>query len=219
MLTFHRLGATARFIVLVVAAIVLPVTACAQDISDRLWSSISFEKDIYRNLTIEAEQQLRLEYLPVSFRKTFTELTINSRISPNLTLSGKYRLIITPDDGRADRISLCTKVKIPLGSWTFGYRLQGQREWEEADTEHLLRNRPTISYALRKSLRVYIEGELFQAMYATGFSPEKYRLTAGFNRTLSKRYTLKGYFRLQWDVTDDPVEIDRIIGIKNEFSF
>ena len=199
MLAFHRLGATARFIALVVAAIVPPVAACAQDISDLLWSSISFEKDIYRNLTIEAEQQLRLKYLPVSFRRTFTELTINSRISPSL--------------------SLCAKVKIPLGSWTLGYRLQGQREWERADTEHLLRNRPTISYALRKSLKVYVEGELFHAMYATGFSPEKYRLTAGFNRTLSKRYALKGYFRLQWDVTDDPIEIDRIIGIKNEFSF
>ncbi len=218
MLAFHRLGATARFIALVVAVIVPPVAACAQDISDLLWSSISFEKDIYRNLTIEAEQQLRLKYLPVSFRRTFTELTINSRISPSLTLSGKYRLIIT-SDGRCGRVSLCAKVKIPLGSWTLGYRLQGQREWERADTEHLLRNRPTISYALRKSLKVYVEGELFHAMYATGFSPEKYRLTAGFNRTLSKRYALKGYFRLQWDVTDDPIEIDRIIGIKNEFSF
>ncbi|WP_304232863.1 DUF2490 domain-containing protein [Jiulongibacter sediminis] len=163
-----------------------------------VWSKITAEANIVKNLELEVNAQARTSEIGTPFKSFLGEAGLKYDLPKGFSLAAFYRLIAEPDAEKlaADtyhrfygELKYKTKAFEPL---RIGYRLRYQQQFKD-DLDGLsldanyLRNKVEISTKLSKKIEPYLSADLF---YETGGDFDQLRYTLGTEYDISKKLVL-----------------------------
>ena len=167
----------------------------ADDFESR--NTISYGFKLPYSLKLDCEQSLRLSGKELSFKQTFTELTVSYEIIDDLSVIIPIRHAIF-DDKVKNRISLGGIYKIGMKPFKVKFKTRFQRTHEKnEDPDELYRNKLYAHYKLSKKLEPFFSYEVFHPTNSNDNSLNEYRLSFGIDFDLPGKRSLKLYYQFK----------------------
>ena len=184
----------------------------ADDFESR--NTISYGFKLPYSLKLDCEQSLRLSGKELSFKQTFTELTVSYEIIDDLSVIVPIRHAIF-DDKVKNRISLGGIYKIGMKPFKVKFKTRFQRTHEKnEDPDELYRNKLYAHYKLSKKLEPFFSYEVFHPANSNDNSLNEYRFSFGTDFDLPGKRSIKLYYQFKIeDLNKKNPEDFHIIGL------
>lgn len=167
----------------------------ADDFESR--NTISYGFKLPYSLKLDCEQSLRLSGKELSFKQTFTELTVSYEIIDDLSVIIPIRHAIF-DDKVKNRIGLGGIYKIGMKPFKVKFKTRFQRTHEKnEDPDELYRNKLYAHYKLSKKLEPFFSYEVFHPANSNDNSLNEYRFSFGTDFDLSGKRSIKLYYQFK----------------------
>ena len=167
----------------------------ADDFESR--NTISYGFKLPYSLKLDCEQSLRLSGKELSFKQTFTELTVSYEIIDDLSVIVPIRHAIF-DDKVKNRISLGGIYKIGMKPLKIKFKTRFQRTHEKnEDPDELYRNKLYAHYKLSKKLEPFFSYEVFHPANSNDNSLNEYRFSFGTDFDLPGKRSIKLYYQFK----------------------
>ena len=167
----------------------------ADDFESR--NTISYGFKLPYSLKLDCEQSLRLSGKELSFKQTFTELTVSYEIIEDLSVIVPIRHAIF-DDKVKNRISLGGIYKIGMKPFKVKFKTRFQRTHEKnEDPDELYRNKIYAHYKLSKKLEPFFSYEVFHPANSNDNSLNEYRFSFGTDFDLPGKRSIKLYYQFK----------------------
>ena len=167
----------------------------ADDFESR--NTISYGFKLPYSLKLDCEQSLRLSGKELSFKQTFTELTVSYEIIDDLSVVIPIRHAIF-DDKVKNRISLGGIYKIGMKPFKIKFKTRFQRTHEKnEDLDELYRNKLYVHYKLSKKLEPFFSYEVFHPANSNDNSLNEYRFSFGTDFDLPGKRSIKLYYQFK----------------------
>ena len=167
----------------------------ADDFESR--NTISYGFKLPYSLKLDCEQSLRLSGKELSFKQTFTELTVSYEIIDDLSVIIPIRHAIF-DDKVKNRIGLGGIYKIGMKPFKVKFKTRFQRTHEKnEDPDELYRNKIYAHYKLSKKLEPFFSYEVFHPANSNDNSLNEYRFSFGIDFDLPGKRSLKLYYQFK----------------------
>ena len=167
----------------------------ADDFESR--NTISYGFKLPYSLKLDCEQSLRLSGKELSFKQTFTELTVRFEIIDDLSVVIPIRHAIF-DDKVKNRISLGGIYKIGMKPFKVKFKTRFQRTHEKnEDPDELYRNKLYVHYKLSKKLEPFFSYEVFHPANSNDNSLNEYRFSFGTDFDLPGKRSIKLYYQFK----------------------
>ena len=161
----------------------------ADDFESR--NTISYGFKLPYSLKLDCEQSLRLSGKELSFKQTFTELTVSYEIIDDLSVIIPIRHAIFNDKVK-NRISLGGIYKIRMKPFKVKFKTRFQRAHEKnEDLDELYRNKLYVHYKLSKKLEPFFSYEVFHPANSNDNSLNEYRFSFGTDFDLPGKRSIK----------------------------
>ena len=188
----------------------------SQDEESELWAKMSFKEKINKNLFFSLEPGSRYNFDNFFFTKQFTDLSIEAQILkskigtisieiggrltkiPSQRTLGKRQYFTTNYTKKINQISLSLRSRLFFEQNVVNYN------------KKYFRNKLTIQYAQSKLIRPFLDGEYLSGLNSNNV--DKMRYSIGNSFKISKKRTLKIFYRLQ-NTIEDNVSKKRIFAI------
>jgi len=205
--------------------IYLPFVAFAQDSnavntkSDiELWESFSVDFKLANEFKVYIERQFRYYQELSRMKSHFTEIGARYRPIKWLGFRINYRFISRMGEKR-HRIDANVLQYFQLKSFQISNRSRLQKEFiENKDSETVFRNRLRVKFNQNKKFLPFVGGEIFLGL-ADNNDQNQFRLTAGAEWEMMKRFIISLLYHYQKDLLKDKSELTHIFKIKFTFSF
>ncbi|MCA6363180.1 MAG: DUF2490 domain-containing protein [Bacteroidetes bacterium] len=211
---------------------VIPAVAQHNDL--RSWNTFSINYDLTKKLTLNFDQELRLQDNLTRINQLYTNIGATYKLNKYVRVAGVYRFIARYKEdntfGLRNRFYGDLIVKLRPGRFTYVYRARLQYEWRGAGygkeygrvPEIYWRNLFKASYKVNDIVSPYLATEIrFQLQnpripYHNGF--DRSRFTGGVDLQVTKNSTFGVYYLLQkeWNVIDP--ETLHVIGLEYSIS-
>lgn len=187
-----------------------------QDEEFELWAKMSFKDKINKNLFFSLEPGSRYNFDNFFFTKQFSDLSIEAQILksqigtisieiggrltkiPNQRTLGKRQYFTTNYTKKINKINLSLRSRLFFEQNVVNYN------------KKYFRNKLTIQYTQSKLIRPFLDGEYLSGLNSNNV--DKMRFSIGNSLKISKKRTLKIFYRLQ-NTIEDNVNKKRIFGI------
>ena len=209
------------------------ITAQTEDLGS--WMTFSIDKNIFRKLDFNFDQELRLKNNFSTINLYYTNLGLSYKFNKYFRLATVYRFIGKQKNdatyGFRNRFYTDLIFKYKLKKFTFGYRARFQGEWRKTGyysdlgnmPEIFIRNLFKVSYKVGEKWSPYVATELRWQIqnprlpWGNGF--DRSRFYVGTSYEINKRMSAGSYFLLQkeWNVNDPQTLY--IIGLEFGLSF
>ena len=167
----------------------------ADDFESR--NTISYGFKLPYSLKLDCEQSLRLSGKELSFKQTFTELTVSYEIIDDLSVIIPIRHAIFNDKVK-NRISLGGIYKIGMKPFKIKFKTRFQRTHEKnEDLDELYRNKLYVHYKLSKKLEPFFSYEVFHPANSNDNSLNEYRFSFGTDFDLPGKRSIKLYYQFK----------------------
>ncbi|MEL1236166.1 MAG: DUF2490 domain-containing protein [Candidatus Neomarinimicrobiota bacterium] len=167
----------------------------ADDFESR--NTISYGFKLPYSLKLDCEQSLRLSGKELSFKQTFTELTVSYEIIDDLSVIIPIRHAIF-DDKVKNRIGLGGIYKIGMKPFKVKFKTRFQRTHEKnEDPDELYRNKLYVHYKLSKKLEPFFSYEVFHPANSNDNSLNEYRLSFGIDFDLPRKRSIRLYYQFK----------------------
>ena len=167
----------------------------ADDFESR--NTISYGLKLPYSLKLDCEQSLRLSGKELSFKQTFTELTVSYEIIDDLSVIIPIRHAIF-DDKVKNRIGLGGIYKIGMKPFKVKFKTRFQRTHEKnEDPDELYRNKIYAHYKLSKKLEPFFSYEVFHPANSNDNSLNEYRLSFGIDFDLPRKRSIRLYYQFK----------------------
>lgn len=167
----------------------------ADDFESR--NTISYGFKLPYSLKLDCEQSLRLSGKELSFKQTFTELTVSYEIIDDLSVIIPIRHAIF-DDKVKNRIGLGGIYKIGMKPFKVKFKTRFQRTHEKnEDPDELYRNKIYAHYKLSKKLEPFFSYEVFHPANSNDNSLNEYRFSFGTDFDLPGKRSIKLYYQFK----------------------
>lgn len=167
----------------------------ADDFESR--NTISYGFKLPYSLKLDCEQSLRLSGKELSFKQTFTELTVSYEIIDDLSVIIPIRHAIF-DDKVKNRIGLGGIYKIGMKPFKVKFKTRFQRTHEKnEDPDELYRNKIYAHYKLSKKLEPFLSYEVFHPANSNDNSLNEYRFSFGTDFDLPGKRSIKLYYQFK----------------------
>ena len=167
----------------------------ADDFESR--NTISYGFKLPYSLKLDCEQSLRLSGKELSFKQTFTELTVSYEIIDDLSVIIPIRHAIF-DDKVKNRIGLGGIYKIGMKPFKVKFKTRFQRTHEKnEDPDELYRNKIYAHYKLSKKLEPFFSYEVFHLANSNDNSLNEYRFSFGTDFDLPGKRSIKLYYQFK----------------------
>ena len=188
----------------------------SQDEESELWAKMSFKEKINKNLFFSLEPGSRYNFDNFFFTKQFSDLSIEAQILkskigtisieiggrltkiPNQRTLGKRQYFTTNYTKKINKINLSLRSRLFFEQNVVNYY------------KKYFRNKLTIQYTQSKLIRPFLDGEYLSGLNSNNV--DKMRFSIGNSFKISKKRTLKIFYRLQ-NTIEDNVSKKRIFGI------
>tara|TARA_B100000676_G_C17963689_1_gene779082 strand:- start:47 stop:682 length:636 start_codon:yes stop_codon:yes gene_type:complete len=188
----------------------------SQDEESELWAKMSFKEKINKNLFFSLEPGSRYNFDNFFFTKQFSDLSIEAQILkskigtisieiggrltkiPNQRTLGKRQYFTTNYTKKINKINLSLRSRLFFEQNVVNYY------------KKYFRNKLTIQYTQSKLIRPFLDGEYLSGLNSNNV--DKMRFSIGNSFKISKKRTLKIFYRLQ-NTIEDNVNKKRIFGI------
>ncbi len=188
----------------------------SQDEESELWAKMSFKEKINKNLFFSLELGSRYNFDNFFFTKQFSDLSIEAQILkskigtisieiggrltkiPNQRTLGKRQYFTTNYTKKINKINLSLRSRLFFEQNVVSYY------------KKYFRNKLTIQYTQSKLIRPFLDGEYLSGLNSNNV--DKMRFSIGNSFKISKKRTLKIFYRLQ-NTIEDNVNKKRIFGI------
>jgi hypothetical protein len=211
--------------------IITPGLLYSQEKDAGLWMGVGIEKDINKKISLQLEEELRLNENISDVKSFYTDLGIRYKIFKSVKVGVNYRFIKRNSAegfyNSGNRFYSNIAVKQKLDRFTFGFRTRYQVEYEKANTsENSLipdkynRNKFSLSYNIKNSkLNPFVEYELYIPLnYNSELLIDKERYTAGIKCKVNKKSSLKLYYRIQKEKNITNPLNSYIVGVNYSYS-
>ena len=195
-----------RILLVSLTALLLSVSfSIAQNADAELWTAISFQKRIVKGLSLQIEEQLRIDNNISDVKSVFTQLGVTYRFNKHFKSRISYRLGNQPDlNGGRPYNRFITDFTFRYKKKPFIFYLRGryQNETDELNldytaraNEQYWRTRLMVKFDLDKAVQPYIGSEIYnQLNNPTGNVADTYRFYLGIEYSMSKNQEVKlGY--------------------------
>ncbi|MEL1223358.1 MAG: DUF2490 domain-containing protein [Candidatus Neomarinimicrobiota bacterium] len=167
----------------------------ADDFESR--NTISYGFKLPYSLKLDCEQSLRLSGKELSFKQTFTELTVSYEIIDDLSVIIPIRHAIFNDKVK-NRIGLGGIYKIGMKPFKIKFKTRFQRTHEKnEDPDELYRNKLYVHYKLSKKLEPFFSYEVFHPANSNDNSLNEYRLSFGIDFDLPRKRSIRLYYQFK----------------------
>ncbi|MEL1225520.1 MAG: DUF2490 domain-containing protein [Candidatus Neomarinimicrobiota bacterium] len=167
----------------------------ADDFESR--NTISYGFKLPYSLKLDCEQSLRLSGKELSFKQTFTELTVSYEIIDDLSVIIPIRHAIFNDKVK-NRIGLGGIYKIGMKPFKIKFKTRFQRTHEKnEDLDELYRNKLYVHYKLSKKLEPFFSYEVFHPANSNDNSLNEYRLSFGIDFDLPRKRSIRLYYQFK----------------------
>ena len=188
----------------------------SQDEESELWAKMSFKEKINKNLFFSLEPGSRYNFDNFFFTKQFSDLSIEAQILkskigtisieiggrltkiPNQRTLGKRQYFTTNYTKKINKINLSLRSRLFFEQNVVNYY------------KKYFRNKLTIQYTQSKLIRPFLDGEYLSGLNSNNV--DKMRFSIGNSFKISKKRTIKIFYRLQ-NTIEDNVNKKRIFGI------
>jgi len=188
----------------------------SQDEESELWAKMSFKEKINKNLFFSLEPGSRYNFDNFFFTKQFSDLSIEAQILkskigtisieiggrltkiPSQRILGKRQYFTTNYTKKINKINLSLRSRLFFEQNVVNYN------------KKYFRNKLTIQYAQSKLIRPFLDGEYLSGLNSNNV--DKIRYSFGNSFKISKKRTLKIFYRLQ-NTIEDNVNKKRIFAI------
>jgi predicted porin len=166
------------------------------------WTSIGLRYDPTEKITLELQEQIRLNEDSSTLRQYFTQMNVSYDLTKSFQISGAYRWITAKEnkedvsyDAKANRYHVGISYKHDVNRINFSYRLRYQnKSFEDTNSpdNQFLRFRTKVKYNIKNwKLDPIASAELFNEV---GGEPSKYRLTLATDYRIKKIGRIKVFF-------------------------
>ncbi|MEL1233461.1 MAG: DUF2490 domain-containing protein [Candidatus Neomarinimicrobiota bacterium] len=167
----------------------------ADDFESR--NTISYGFKLPYSLKLDCEQSLRLSGKELSFKQTFTELTVSYEIIDDLSVIIPIRHAIFNDKVK-NRIGFGGIYKIGMKPFKIKFKTRFQRTHEKnEDPDELYRNKLYVHYKLSKKLEPFFSYEVFHPANSNDNSLNEYRLSFGIDFDLPRKRSIRLYYQFK----------------------
>lgn len=195
----------------------------AQDKDFGIWYSVSAQKEIAKDLDIEADINLRTWHDAGEIDEGFIDAGLGYKISKNFSAALTYRFteMIEKDDNLHPRHKWFAdfRAKTAIGDLDLSGRLRFQqrfktyfRDENDKESKEHLRFRIKAAYDIPKfPLNPYITSELFFPIFDhVSRTVDKQRFAGGFEYKISKKHSVELEYIFQRDFYPDWVDMNII---------
>ncbi len=192
------------------------LSAKGQSGDNRIWTSISINKELTSNLDLEFEQHFRFERSQSEPYSYISEMSVRYDLFSNWRVAGGYRYLRLKGDP-GSRISLYLQYRPDIGDLKLDYRAMVLLEHvRDRDRERGLRHRITCRHPLLSWLEPYLRGELFMLITDEVIRADRLRKDIGLQFRITNDHMIKLFYREQSEIyTDDP-DTEYILGLGYE---
>ena len=167
----------------------------ADDFESR--NTISYGFKLPYSLKLDCEQSLRLSGKELSFKQTFTELTVSYEIIDDLSVIIPIRHAIFNDKVK-NRIGFGGIYKIGMKPFKIKFKTRFQRTHEKNEyLDELYRNKLYFHYKLSKKLEPFFSYEVFHPANSNDNSLNEYRLSFGIDFDLPRKRSIRLYYQFK----------------------
>ncbi len=214
-----------RYILLLTAVLLFPLISWGQTSDAGLWLSINIEKKITPLLSINFDQELRMNENITEAGTIFSDIGISYKINKYLRVSANYRFINKRrmDDSYSNRhryyFDLMFRKKFKPITISFRTRFQSQYAdvYSSKDgkiPQYYSRNKLSIKYDFSKKIQPYISAELFSPLkYPYNVFMDNARYCIGTEYVINRMHTLDFFYLFQKEYKVKNPLSEHIIGI------
>jgi len=217
------------FIIVFLVAIVHVATAQYKNNDAELWTGVSLEKNLAKNLEISFEEQLRLDRNYSSTKVWLHEVGMAYRLNKHLRFRGQYRYSPRREQQgytyrNVHRYSLDISLRYKKKPFIFNVRnrFQSTYSWYDARAENVApllgytyRLKPYVAFDLDKFFQRYIGMEVYYPLNPTDPQPvSNLRMFVGADIELNKYSELTVFYMFQQEQYEANPETDYILGLK-----
>lgn len=215
--------------------VVIPIFGFGQTTPDltqgEVWLGTSYKLKFENKLTVQLEEQIRLDNDIDRLKKSFTELSLGYEVFKDFEVGFKYRFSIFPNsfaenaiDRSAFNISRISidasyeldKKGFPL-SLEYRTRFQDAKEHYTGQKITFWRNKFTLEWEASKNITPFIEYENFYRLNRKNeFRQNRY--TAGIEWRINKEMDLSTFYRVDEETNKKLNGRQNIIGIMFSYS-
>lgn len=179
------------------------------------WYGVKLESDLFKEVEVQFESQLRTFENGTSLQRAYGELGISKTFAKIYSPSVSYRATVN-SEGYGNRASLNHKLKFDLSKdIKLKYTLKTQLDWSAySKTETRLRNKVELGYDLTKKIDVYFMSELFYAHKYDYSNFNQLRLGFGIDYKLKKRRHLELFFFNDREFNEFSPDTQWVLGIQ-----
>ena len=188
----------------------------SQDEEFELWAKMSFKEKINKNLFFSLEPGSRYNFDNFFFTKQFSDLSIEAQILKSkigtISIEIGGRLTKIPDQrtlGKRQYFTTNYTKKINKINLSLRSRLFFEQNVVNYNKKYF-RNKLTVQYTQSKLIRPFLDGEYLLGLNSNNVNKMRYSIGNSFK--ISKKRTLKIFYRLQ-NTIEDNVNKKRIFGI------
>jgi len=186
-----------------------------------LWSGISIRKKITRKVSVNIEEQVRINNNISSVKSVFSDLSVLYRFNKSFRLSGNYRYINRGSNTGINRVAhrfyADMRILFKANPLIFIYRNRFSTEnaiktnGNGYKRENYERNKLEVKFDIHKRFNPYVASELYYYLGKSEF--RKVRYTAGIDLDLKNRNELSLFYRIQREFNVKNPEYSYIIGV------
>ena len=180
--------------------IVIAITAYskveAQQYDNKLWTSLTLDQRINKDIVVSLEQSLRLNNGWSQSEQTFTQIGLKKIFNKNIRAEFNYRFVqrenFTDADNIDHRFNIDLAFRKKYGDFRISFRSRYQKRYrninssEDGDVAiNYNRNRLTAKYSLYKDVTIGVGAEVFYKIYYGQNQFDRYRLNTFHAHRLS----------------------------------
>lgn len=203
--------------------LLLVVGAYSQQQDFRVWSGVSAEFDLSKNIEIQIEEEIRFRNNATDIEKNFSEAGFNFKIGDVYRIKPAARLTREfQNDYWRFQLDQSLKFNLPDKFW-WSHRLRVQYNQEDPwdPDDYRFRYQTTLLKKLGKDFRIYVEPEIFFKYFYDFQDFYQYRLEGGMEIDLGKEETgeLKLFYIFEEEFNREMPLQSHIVGVSLGFSF
>ena len=206
-------------LITIVISILFSMALNAQTKDAQLWSCVSVNKKVTKDLVGTLEQQVRLDHNMTFPKNIFTEMRMGYRLNKHIKYTISYRFM---NRGQAEggfvtgnRFTGDLRLRYKNKPFILVYRNRMQREYrmEEEGVQQInyTRNKVALALDLDKKFLPYASFEIYYHLNDAEFNKNRY--TMGVEFDLRNRNELDVFYRIQQDYNVNDRETGYVIGI------
>jgi hypothetical protein len=182
------------------------------------WNSVNVQHDLSKRWRVQVGETVRYYPVPVYDTQWLTDVGLQRELGKHVTVTPSYRLTVQPSNV-AHRAYVDVAYQVRPKKFQITDRVRYQYQWDREGNSQYLRNKLTVKYRKPKKFTPVVAAELFYRLgYAYNFA-DAFRLFAGTEYKLNKRWSLDAEWMHEREIqVRNPLTTDALqLGLNYEF--